>query len=169
MGIATTWLNAWQKLLDGSAQPQEVFAEDSFWRDFVTFTWNIHTAEGIPQIEEMIAHNPPMRPVDRIQVTEEVAETEDVTRVSFDFETPLFLGKGIVRIRDGKAWTLLTSARELKERREKRGRNRELGAQHGVKTDRRNWADLKAERVAALGTTEQPYVLIIGGGQGGSR
>ncbi|MFV8396147.1 NAD(P)-binding domain-containing protein [Corynebacterium hindlerae] len=167
VGIATTWLNAWQKLLDGSAQPQEVFAEDSFWRDFVTFTWNIHTAEGIPQIEELIAHNPPMRPVDRIQVTEEVAETEDVTRVSFDFETPLFLGKGIVRIRDGKAWTLLTSARELKERREKRGRNRELGAQHGVKTDRRNWADLKAERVAALGTTEQPYVLIIGGGQGG--
>ncbi|MEJ5998395.1 NAD(P)/FAD-dependent oxidoreductase [Corynebacterium sp. H130] len=169
MSIGKDWLAKWEELLtcEEVAELDGVFDGQSFWRDFVTFTWNIHTAEGLSQIDELLRHDPSMRPVSAVQVVDEVEESDGVTRVSFEFETPLFFGKGIARIRDGKAWTLLTSARELKARPEKRGRNRELGAEHGINAGRKNWADLKTERIQALGYQDQPYVLIIGGGQGG--
>src|SRR6185369_3427175 len=81
--------------------------------------------------------------------------------------TKLARGLGHVRLRGDKAWTVLTTAQELKGFEEKKGKNRWFGTEHGVFPGRKNWAELKAEEEAALGITKQPYVLIIGGGQGG--
>ena len=44
-----------------------------------------------------------------------------MTRVSFTFDSADFHGKGIVRLREGRAWTLLTSAQELIEHPEPKG------------------------------------------------
>src|SRR5699024_7239012 len=55
----------------------------------------------------------------------------------------------------------------LKEHPEPAGRRRPQGAEHGVHPDRKNWHDQRTERRATLGKSEQPYTLIIGGGQGG--
>ena len=69
----------------------------------------------------------------------------------FTFETAVSRGKGHIRLKDGKCWTLLTTMRELKGFEEKRGATRPKGVQHGVcpigkaglserLRKRRNWA-----------------------------
>ena len=42
-----------------------------------------------------------------------------------------------------------------------------MGAEHGVQKNRSTWAERRAAEEASLGYTTQPYVVIIGGGQGG--
>jgi putative flavoprotein involved in K+ transport len=56
---------------------------------------------------------------------------------------------------------------ELKGHEERRGRTRPKGVEHGVHADRRSWAEQRAADAAELGISRQPYVLIVGGGQGG--
>jgi putative flavoprotein involved in K+ transport len=56
---------------------------------------------------------------------------------------------------------------ELKRFEEKKGASRAKGVEHGVRLNRQNWLERKTLEAAALGTTKQPYCLIIGGGQGG--
>jgi putative flavoprotein involved in K+ transport len=42
-----------------------------------------------------------------------------------------------------------------------------MGVRHGADRNRETWAEKRARDAASLGVTEQPYCLIIGGGQGG--
>ncbi|GAB3691458.1 flavin-containing monooxygenase [Corynebacterium nasicanis] len=167
---AQEWL---RKLEEATATPsadilREIFEPDSFWRDLTAISWNITTAEGIDEIVNMVEETHPASHLSNFVVSEEPAdEGNGVSRVSFTFDSANFHGKGIVRLRDGRAWTLLTSAQELIEYPEPKGRRRAMGAEHGEKTDTRNWLDRRSDRQATLGSTEQPYVLIVGGGQGG--
>lgn len=144
-----------------------LFEAEGFWRDLLGFTWNLYTAEGRADIANMIRVTHPACTITNTELTEEVDEGNGVTRIHFTCDTADFHCRAIARLRGGKAWTLLTSARELKDFPEKKGRNRILGAQHGPEQDAENWADRRAKRRASLGITEQPYVLVIGGGQGG--
>lgn len=144
---------------------EEVFEPEGIWRDLLAITWNLHTAEGSKAIAEMLAETD--SELAQFDVTDIVDEGEGVTRVHFDFDSANFHGKAIARLRGGKAWTLMTSARELIDFPEPSGRNRALGAEHKVIKNPQNWLDKKKQRQEALGKTEQPYVLIVGGGQGG--
>ena len=56
---------------------------------------------------------------------------------------------------------------ELKGFEEKKGANRIKGAEHGVHKGRKSWLELRQDEQARLGYEDQPYVVIIGGGQGG--
>lgn len=56
---------------------------------------------------------------------------------------------------------------ELKGFEEKKGPRREQGVAHEIVRGRRSWKELKEEQAARLGYEEQPYCVIIGGGQGG--
>jgi putative flavoprotein involved in K+ transport len=42
-----------------------------------------------------------------------------------------------------------------------------MGVRHGADRGRRTWLEQRAAEDTALGTTRQPYCLIVGGGQGG--
>ena len=70
-------------------------------------------------------------------------------------------------MKDGKIWTLLTTLHELKGHEEPRGLRRPMGAEHGHDPERKSWKEKREEETTRLGYEEQPYVLIIGGGQGG--
>ena len=72
-----------------------------------------------------------------------------------------------MRLKDGKGWTLLTTITELKDHEEHAGPHREKGVQHGAVRDRETWLDRKTAEERELGYARQPYVVIIGGGQGG--
>ncbi|GAB2507700.1 putative oxidoreductase CzcO [Corynebacterium atrinae] len=146
----------------------ELFEPEGYWRDLLAFTWNITTAEGAEEIAGMIRTTWPASRLSNVVLDgDPVDEGNGVTRVKFSCDSQDFRCTGIVRLRNGKAWTMLTSARELREYPEPSGRRRPLGAEHGQSADKRNWADKKLDRQKALGVTEQPYVLIVGGGQGG--
>jgi putative flavoprotein involved in K+ transport len=70
-------------------------------------------------------------------------------------------------LKGDEGWTLLTSLQELKGYEEGKGTRRPRGAKHGADPNRITWAEQKEIEDRELGYTTQPYVVIVGGGQGG--
>ena len=145
------------------------FQDDCYWRDLVTFTWNIHTSEGKDQIAAMLhAQLATTKPSGwKIAEGETASADGGVTTAWIEFETGVARGYGLVRLKDGKIWTLLTTMVELKGHEEHKGFSRPLGAKHGAGKHRPTWKEEREAEARELGYTKQPYVLIIGGGQGG--
>ncbi|TXL69529.1 NAD(P)/FAD-dependent oxidoreductase [Vineibacter terrae] len=144
-----------------------LFGDDSYWRDLVSFTWNIVTVEGYAGIRDMLAATLATVKPQGFAIEGTPRAANGIVEAWFTFETALGRGKGHVRLRDGKAWTVLTTLQELKGFEEKRGATRPLGTVHGAIRGRETWLDRKRTEEAELGYSRQPYCLIIGGGQGG--
>ena len=144
-----------------------LFEPDCYWRDLVTFTWNICTQEGPEAIRAMLGARLADTKPSSFAVEGEATEADGVVDAWFTFETAVARGRGHLRVRNAKAWTLLTTMTELKGFEERTGERRVKGAEHGVHPGRKTWLEQRREEIAALGTTEQPYVVIVGGGQGG--
>ena len=53
---------------------------------------------------------------------------------------------------------------ELKGHEDCTGSNRAAGTKHGADKHRPNWKEAREAEARDLGYTEQPYVVIIGGG-----
>ncbi len=145
------------------------FQDDCYWRDLVTFTWNLHTCEGKAQIADMLGAQLAMAEPAGWKIADGETATEDagVTTAWIEFETAVARGIGLVRLVNGKIWTLLTTMAELKGHEEGKGFNRPVGAKHGADKHRPTWKEGRETEARELGYTEQPYVVIIGGGQGG--
>ena len=147
------------------------FALDSFWRDLVSFTWNIKTVEGREQIADMLSERLDDTDPSGFRTTETPDEADGVTSAWIEFETSTGRAHGHLRLKDELgdpvAWTLLTSLQELKGHEEGKGTRRPRGAKHGADPDRITWAEEKEIEDRELGYTTQPYVVIVGGGQGG--
>ncbi len=157
-------------LEEGDAQAASaLFATDSYWRDLVAVTWNLKTAEGPAAIQDMLAaqltHTKPGRFA--LQGGEIPAEEGGVTTAWVTFETATGRGWGLMRLKEGRIWTLLTALQELKGFEENRGKRRPMGAEHGASKNRLSWSEKRAAEAEELGYTRQPYTVIIGGGQGG--
>ncbi len=146
-----------------------LFGEECYWRDLVAFTWNIRTVEGRGGIGEMLATTlPHVRPEGfALEGEAEVEVDDEIVSAWFTFETAVARGIGHLRLRHGKGFTLLTTLTELKGHEERQGATREPGIVHGARRDRVTWTEARAEEEARLGHDEQPYVVIVGGGQGG--
>ncbi|WP_096787428.1 NAD(P)/FAD-dependent oxidoreductase [Rhodobacter sp. CZR27] len=146
-----------------------MFAEECYWRDLVTFTWNIKTVEGREQVADMLRHQLATTKPRGWDLAEHEIPTDEggVTTAWITFETDLARGYGLMRLKDGKIWTLLTTMAELKGHEEPKGFARPLGAKHGAGRNRTTWKEEREAEERELGYTKQPYVLIVGGGQGG--
>jgi putative flavoprotein involved in K+ transport len=150
-----------------AAAAADLFATASFWRDLVSLTWNITTVEGPAGVRDMLEHTLDSAQPHDFRVSEPPSEAEGVIEAWLEFETAVGRGVGHLRLRDGRAWTLLTTLRELAGYEEPRGPSRPMGAEHGIDADRQSWLELRQREAAELGYETQPEVLIIGGGQGG--
>ncbi|MEP5758053.1 MAG: NAD(P)/FAD-dependent oxidoreductase [Litoreibacter sp.] len=147
----------------------KLFSEDSYWRDLVSFTWNIKTMEGRDEIEDMLSSQLVSVKPSNWSIAEGEPATQDggITTAWITFETMVSRGYGLIRLRDGLIWTLLTSMVELKGYEEPLGMERPMGAKHGAGKNRTTWKEERARETEELGYTTQPYTVIIGGGQGG--
>src|SRR5579875_1646353 len=149
----------------------DLFALQSFWRDLVSFTWNIKTSEGRDGIRALLQETLERTEPVGWAFGEEPTEAGGVIECWLTFETAVGRGKGHLRLKDEdgelKAWTLLTSLRELKGYEENQGANRPQGVEHQLARGRKSWLEKKQEEEARLGRDMQPYVVVIGGGQGG--
>ncbi|MBS0220197.1 MAG: NAD(P)/FAD-dependent oxidoreductase [Proteobacteria bacterium] len=154
------WLERFAEAVDrsDSAEAAALFAETSYWRDLVAFTWNIVTFENRNAIADMLKAR-----LGDVRPRSFAVEGGDGW---FTFETEVGRGRGHLRLKDGKAWTFFTALTELKGFEEKAGFTRELGAEHGAIRNRVTWTD-RRHADAGLGLVRQPFVLIVGGGQGG--
>jgi putative flavoprotein involved in K+ transport len=115
-----------------------LFEPEGFWRDLVSFTWNLKTCEGRAEVKAMLAAT-----LAEVKPRNFVAKSAEW----FTFETALGRGIGHLRLRGKHAWTLLTTLQELKGFEERREEMRSSSSEPSP--------------------TQPPYVLIVGGGQGG--
>ena len=163
------WLELFDAALTrGDAQATtELFTTDCHWRDLIGFTWNLKTVEGRGGVQDLLAATLATTKPANWRTEGEASRANGVTEGWFTFETAVARGRGYARLKDGLCWTLLTTLYELKGFEEKKGRARIKGAEHGVQKGRQNWTERRQQEEAELGITVQPYVLVIGGGQGG--
>ncbi len=117
------WLGALDKALQrgDAAAAAALFNDESYWRDMVSFTWNIATAEGNAKVREMIERAVlPAKPT-AWAIEGEATEAGGVTEAWITFETGVARGYGHLRLMGGKCWTLLTTMTELKGFEEAKG------------------------------------------------
>jgi putative flavoprotein involved in K+ transport len=165
----SNWLAEFEAALKSgdSKAAAGLFAEDCYWRDLVSFTWNIKTMEGREQIAAMLDSTLGLIKPSHWRVDGEATGDEAFTEAWILFETSQARGKGQIRLQNGKCWTLLTTMVELKGHEEKKGPTRGKGVDHGAYKDRTTWLEKREKEAKELGYKTQPYCLIIGGGQGG--
>jgi putative flavoprotein involved in K+ transport len=173
MSTANENVSAWLHNFEDALKAQDIvatlnlFDDDCYWRDLVSFTWNIKTMEGKAQIADMLkATLSDVRP-SNWKLEGDASGDEAMTEAWITFETAAARGRGQLRLKNGKAWTLLTTMVELKGHEEKKGSTRIKGVEHGALKNRETWAERMEREAKELGYKTQPYVVIIGGGQGG--
>ena len=166
---AVSWLQAFEQALSSGdiKTVTGLFGPECFWRDLVSFTWTIKTMEGEAGIADMLGHQLAAVGPSQFRIEGEARLDDGILAAWFRFETRVARGKGHLRLKDGKAFTLLTTILELKGHEEQTGVSREQGVAHGARQNRRTWAEQRTQDEAELGVTQQPYCVIIGGGQGG--
>lgn len=168
--VVTSWLASLDDALSAgdASQAANLFVDDCFWRDLIAFTWNIKTMEGRAAITAMLEDTLHHVQPSAWEITDgEPTEAGGIIETWIAFETSVGRGRGHLRLRDGKAWTLLTTLYELKGHEEPARDKRPKGAEHGIHRNRESWLDRREREARELGYQTQPYVLIIGGGQGG--
>jgi putative flavoprotein involved in K+ transport len=138
------WLEDFEGALARGAQAAAAqFAPECYWRDVLAFTWDIRTHEGREAIGEMLAARlAGVRPRGFSVWGAPTADPE--SEAWFSFQSAAGRGLGHVRLRDGRAWTLLTALRSLD-----------------------GFPERPGAREPELGASRQPYAVIVGGGQGG--
>jgi putative flavoprotein involved in K+ transport len=172
------WLAEFQAALSARdvERAARMFAAQSFWRDLVSFTWNLMTVEGPEGVADLLDATLESTAPTGFVRTEEPSDTDGILEAWLEFETATGRGSGHLRLRaDGegdppgelKAFTLLTTLDELKGFEEPMSERRPRGVEHGVHPNRSSWGERREEEVEGFGTTTQPYVLVVGGGQGG--
>lgn len=113
--IMIQWLDQFEQALTSRdfTKILELFQEESYWRDLISFTWNIKTMEGKNAILAML------KEVDvkphSWKISGEATSEDGVVQGTFTFETAEIKGEGYLRLVDGKCWTLLTSATALQK------------------------------------------------------
>ena len=167
------WLAAFQDALTARdvERAASMFLTQSFWRDLVAFSWNLTTVEGPEGVADLLRTTLDSTDPTGFATVEEPTEADGVTQAWIEFETAVGRGRGHLRLQDGpagaQAWTLLTTLEELKGYEEPTSVRRPRGALHGASKERRTWLEAREHEAAELGRTRQPYVVIVGGGQGG--
>ena len=166
---AAAWLASFAQALAAGdvAAASNLFVDDCYWRDLLTFTWNVTTMEGREAIADMLRATLPTTKPTAWRLTGEATSDEGTIEAWFSFETAVATGQGVMRLRDGRCQTLFTAMTELKGFEERKGPARPLGVRHKADPERETWSEARARETRELGAGEQPYCLVIGGGQGG--
>ncbi|MGB3645722.1 MAG: NAD(P)/FAD-dependent oxidoreductase [Mesorhizobium sp.] len=167
--IASDWLAGFCRALGENprAAVDGFFLEDSYWRDLLAFTWNITTMEGRVAVADMLEATLESASPSDWRIRGEPTADDDVVEAWFSFETAVARCEGILRLRNGRCWTMFTAIKELKAYPEKKGATRPLGVRHKADPNRETWSEKKRRQQAEFGISRQPECLIIGGGQGG--
>jgi putative flavoprotein involved in K+ transport len=166
---AAKWLASFAQTLEAGDIDgvSGLFLEDCYWRDLLAFTWNIHTMEGGTAIRDMLRATLARTSPTGWRLAGDAATDGGIVEAWLTFETAVARGEAHIRLVDGRCRTLFTAVSELKGFEEKKGSGRPLGVRHKAQRNRETWSEARRREEAALGSSEQPYCVIVGGGQGG--
>ncbi len=160
------WLARFQRALAApdAADWRGLFTDDGAWRDLLAFTWTIVTLEGAEAVAQMTRRQAAAIGAQAFSLDQEMQGADDGW---FDFETATARCRGYVRLDSGRCAMLLTAMLELKGFEEPAGPRRIDGLEHRAMKGRRTWLEERQAQERSLGHDQQPYCLIVGGGQGG--
>ncbi|MET7395733.1 NAD(P)/FAD-dependent oxidoreductase [Dactylosporangium sp. NPDC005572] len=176
---------AWLRRFGDALERQDVaevlgsFAEESYWKDALAFTWGYRTFGGRSDIEAglraTIAATRPRnvrKASGRTSARLVRRSAKDVIEAYFDFDTAVGTGTGFVRLlhqpgstAEPRVWILLTTLQELRDFEPRTGGRRPSGLQYSHNFAGDNWADER--RKAVESANEGVDVLIVGAGQAG--
>ncbi|KUJ16603.1 FAD/NAD(P)-binding domain-containing protein [Mollisia scopiformis] len=181
--VAAKWVEAFNKSI-GSADLSaisEVFLDESYWRDQLCLSWDMHTLHGPQKIVELLKKSEKGCRIKSLALDKSShIRSPKTAKLGIEAKIPnvqAFLtvktdvgnGQGLVRLvnQDGqwKAFILFTFLKELTGFEEISGRKRPLGAEHGGHTSKQNWLDKRKTEESF--ESEEPTVLIVGAGQAG--
>jgi putative flavoprotein involved in K+ transport len=167
--VVGEWLAAFAAALDRREIDRvlDLFEPESFWRDLVALTWNVHTAEGHGAIRAMLVGCLEATAPTAWTVSQTLEPSNGLHQAILSFETKVARCSAVLRLRGGRCWTLLTSVTELKGFEETVGARRPNGAPLKYERGRVNWKTGREREKAKLGIEAQPYCVIIGAGIGG--
>jgi putative flavoprotein involved in K+ transport len=166
-------VNRWLAAFDNALSHHDVdaamrlFLPDAYWRDLVAFTWNVLTAEGHEAIRDMLEACLARTAPDAWQVAAPARANEDLIEAAASFETAVARCRAVIRLKDGRCWTLLTTVTELKGFEETSGSRRPRGTPPHYHPGRQNWQRQRQQEAQDLGTVRQPYCVIVGAGHSG--
>lgn len=168
-GSVSDWVGRFAAALAAPARADwsQLFAEECYWRDLVSFTWDIATLEGRDAIAAMVREQEGAVAATGFAMDDPTLPMTDETQGWFIFKTSAARCRGHVQLRDGRAYILLTAMVELIGHEEIAGPRRPDGIEHRAEKGRRTWLDRREEIARTLGHSVQPYCLIVGGGQNG--
>ena len=171
---ADAWLSAFEEALTARDvdRAAAMFAAQSWWRDLVSFSWNITTVEHPEGVRDLLT-----------------ATLESTSPSALRDQRAAHRGRRrrhrVVHLRDGRRPGHRAAAPQGGGRRRPgvdlphhprraeglRGAasatGGRRGAEHGADKGRATWKERRQAEAESLGSTTQPYVLVIGGGQGG--
>ena len=172
-GAETKLVKAWLSKLESAIRSRDIaatvalFDSKCYWRDLIALTWNIKTVEGHDGVTQLLRETLPGTAVSQLRIEGKAKSADGIVEAWFNFETAVARGKGHLRLKNGLGFTILTTMTELKGHEERQGPTRINGVVHGAFKTRKTWAERRIEEEESLGYTDQPYCVIIGGGQGG--
>lgn len=163
------WLSEFDSALSRRdiAAATDLFLPDGFWRDIVTFTWTIHTAEGRDAIRRLLEDCLDIADPGAWAAAGPARLVDGVVEAMLSFETAAARGSAVIRLKDGRCWTLMTAMTELKGHEEAAGRRRPWGMPEAYSLGRPSWRVQRDREAAELGVATQPYCLIVGAGHAG--
>jgi putative flavoprotein involved in K+ transport len=123
-----------------------LFLPDAFWRDCLAFTWNLHTAEGHAAIREMLDECLARTAPTLWQALSPARRDKDVVEAPGTFETAVARCSAVIRLKNGKCWTLLTSMTELQGFQDSCGSRRPLGQPLHYQLGRKSWRRARRAR-----------------------
>ena len=173
--VATRLINSFNETISKKdyRAVADLFHEDSYWRDHLALSWDLHTLKGRDSIVSQLEKGCPL-----IEVNIDRTSTwRSPTLCGFNgtghvkgiqlyttLRTESGSGRGIVRLaeKDGswKIWTFFTALMAIKDHEEALKSKRANGVQHGANPGRKNWLDRRREEMSFGGG--EPDVLIIG-------
>ncbi|MEE2689200.1 MAG: NAD(P)/FAD-dependent oxidoreductase, partial [Pseudomonadota bacterium] len=179
--LTINWLKAFENALvaNDMVAVDELFVEDSYWRDLVAFTWRLSTFSGLGNINAAMREFVlPARPKN-IQLAVDRTPPRWVNRVGVDtieaifcFETNSGKGTGLLRLVPAPesnmgfaAWVLLTTLDEIEGHEEQIGERRPRGEEWSGGFGSENWMDIRTRQMAY--EDRDPAVVVIGGSQCG--
>ncbi|PSN70515.1 putative flavin-containing monooxygenase YUCCA3 [Corynespora cassiicola Philippines] len=180
--VAQTWLDKFAAVLASgdASQLTSVIHADSWWRDFLTLTWDFRTIRSAPKIVDFLSQHISAglsglklpdsgRFVPNFQYPIEGLEWIESM---FYFETNTGRGKGFFRLARGddgiwKAHFISTSLQEIKGHEENTDDRRPLGGKNSLEGGmvKGNWLERRERQKEFL--DNEPDVFIVGAGQSG--
>lgn len=174
--IITQWLGSFQQAVrNGSVDDlAELFNEDAWIRDFLTFSWDFRTIQGSNKVSEYIKQSQDAANLVAISARDHgkfqpnfktPAPGTNWVESMFEFETSIGQGKGMVRLVSGdqpgwKAYLINFTLQELKGSEEQSG----LRRPHGYVDPRGGtWGERRERQKEFL--DEDPAVFVIGAGK----